>query len=78
MLAFFIEKKLDHLRRRYDPEFFRAELPRFPQYLAQDVVGDAARRLDDTFAQAGSSGLAQLVRQRLAGSLAGHFEQAER
>src|SRR5690606_15769419 len=77
-LRFLLEEQVDHVLRRDDAELARVELARLALDLAQDLVAHCARGLDLALALAGRAGFEQQVRQRLAGALARHLDQAER
>src|SRR5439155_18517799 len=60
-----------------DAEFACIELPRFAQDFAQDFITDRLRRLELAATLARRTRLAEHMRERFAGPLARHLDQAE-
>src|SRR6266850_3339339 len=76
---FLLEEAVDHALRGEDAELARlVEGARLAQDLAQDLVAHGVGGLHFAAPAAGRAGLAQHVRERLAGALARHLDQTER
>src|SRR5690606_39532269 len=76
--GFLVEQPLDHVGSREHEELLEIELPVLTQDLAEDLVADRLRRLDEAPAFTARARLAEHVLQALAVPLTGHLDEAER